>query len=115
MGHPRAGRGAAQRDAGHRRGPELGANRGALYVNFIDERNGDTDVFQAPVAGVGVQIKDFRGNSSCVPRLFDGANGQALDLATATPGADTVTLDAYGRPTVYVYVAHCVVRVYAQP
>jgi hypothetical protein len=93
--------------------PMVGSGDAALP--FVQEEDGDTNTFQAPARGVGVQVKDFRGNPRCVPRLFDGVNGLALDLATATPAADTVTLDANGRSTVYLYVDHCIVRVFAQP
>jgi hypothetical protein len=93
--------------------PLVGSGDAALP--FVQEAGGDTDAFQAPARGVGVQAKDFHGNPRCVLRLFDGVNGQELDLATATPGADTVTLEAHGRSTVYVYVDYCVVRVFAQP
>jgi hypothetical protein len=60
---------------------------------------------------VSAQVKDYHGNGRCVLRLFDAADGQELDLATATPERTHVTLDANGRPTVYIYDDQCVVRV----
>jgi hypothetical protein len=91
------------------------AGSGAATLPFTQEDDGDTDAFIAPSRGVSAQVKDYHGNGRCVLRLFDAADGQELDLATATPGADTVTLDANGRPTVYIYDDQCVVRVSAQP
>ena len=88
---------------------------GEAVLPFVEEAGGDTDVFPAPARRVGVQVKDFRGNSQCTFRLFDGATGQQLDLATATPGDDTITLDANGRSTLYLGANYCVVRVFAQP
>jgi hypothetical protein len=91
------------------------AGSGAAALPFTQEEDGDTDAFTAPARGVSAQVKDYHGNNRCVLRLFDAADGQELDLATATPGADTVTLDANGRPTVYLDDDQCVVRVSAQP
>jgi len=90
------------------------AGSGAATLPFAQE-GGDTDMFQAPTRGVGVQAKDFHDNPRCVFRLFDGDNGQALDLATATPGADTVALEAHGKSTVYLNTDNCVAQVFAQP
>ncbi len=59
------------------------AGSGAATLPFVQE-GGDTDTFEAPAYGVGVQAKDFHGNPRCVFRLFDSDNGQELDLATAT-------------------------------
>jgi hypothetical protein len=91
------------------------AGSGAATLPFTQEDDGDTDAFTAPARGVSAQVKDYHGNGRCVLRLFDAADGQELDLATATPSADTVTLDPNGRPTVYLYDDQCVVRVSAQP
>ena len=91
------------------------AGSGTTALPFTQEAGSDTDAFTAPAAGVSVQVKDYIGNTDCVLRLFDAANGQELDLATAKPGADTVTLDANGRTTVYIGRAYCVIRVSAQP
>ena len=90
------------------------AGSGSATLPFVQEAGGDTDTFEAPASGVGVRVRDFRGNSACVFRLFDGDNGQELDLATATPQADTVTLSAHGRSKVYLYPEYCVVQVFAQ-
>ena len=90
------------------------AGSGAATLPFVQE-GGDTDMFEAPARGIAVQVKDFYGNPRCVFRLFDGDNGQALDLATATPQADTVSLDPHGKSTVYVNADYCVVQVSARP
>ena len=86
------------------------AGSGDAPLPFTQEQDGDTNAFSAPPRGVTAQVKDFRGNPRCVLRLFDAANGQQLDLATATPGSDTVTLDPNGRSTLYLNVNHCVVQ-----
>ena len=91
------------------------AGSGTATLPFTQEAGSDTDAFQASAAGVGVQVKDYNGNTSCVLRLFDVTNGQELDLITAKPGADTVTLDTNGRSTVYLGGAYCTVRIFAQP
>lgn len=91
------------------------AGTGSAVLPFTHEEDGDTDGFAAPATGVTVQVKDYKGGSKCVFRLFDAANGQALDIATATPGTDTVTLNPEGRSKVYLYDDSCVVRVSAHP
>ncbi len=91
------------------------AGPGDSAVPFTQEQDGDTNAFTAPSRGVSAQVKDFHGNPRCVLRLFDAANGQQLDVATATPGSDTVPLDPNGRATVYLNVNHCVVRISGQP
>jgi hypothetical protein len=91
------------------------AGTGSAVLPFTHEEDGDTDAFTAPATGVTVQVKDYKGGSKCVFRLFDAANGQALDIATATPGTDTVTLNPEGRSKVYLYDDSCVVRVSAHP
>jgi len=91
------------------------ADTGSAVLPFTHEEDGDTDAFAAPATGVTVQVKDYKGGSKCVFRLFDAANGQALDIATATPGTDTVTLNPEGRSKVYLYDDSCVVRVSAHP
>jgi len=91
------------------------AGTGSAVLPFTHEEDGDTDAFAAPATGVTVQVKDYKGGSKCVFRLFDAANGQALDIATATPGTDTVTLNPEGRSKVYLYDDSCVVRVSAHP
>ena len=91
------------------------AGTGSAVLPFTHEEDGDTDAFAAPATGVTVQVKDYKGGSRCVFRLFDAANGQALDIATATPGTDTVTLNPEGRSKVYLYDDSCVVRVSAHP
>ena len=91
------------------------AGSGDAPLPFTQEQDGDTNAFSAPPRRVTAQVKDFHGNPRCVLRLFDAANGQQLDLATATPGDDTITLDPNGRSTLYLNVNHCVVRISAQP
>jgi hypothetical protein len=91
------------------------ADTGSAVLPFTHEEDGDTDAFAAPATGVTVQVKDYKGGSKCVFRLFDAANGHALDIATATPGTDTVTLNPEGRSKVYLYDDSCVVRVSAHP
>jgi TIR domain len=91
------------------------AGTGSAVLPFTHEGDGDTDAFAAPATGITVQVKDYKGGTKCVFRLFDAANGQELDTATATPGTDTVTLDPLGRPKVYLYDDSCVVRVSAHP
>jgi len=91
------------------------AGSGGSAMPFTQEQDGDTNAFTAPSRGVSAQVKDFHGNPRCVLRLFDAANGQQLDVATATPGSDTVPLDPNGRATLYLNVNHCVVRISAQP
>jgi len=91
------------------------AGTGNAVLPFTHEDDGDTDAFAAPATGVTAQVKDYHGGSKCVFRLFDAANGQVLDIATATPGTDTVTLNPYGRPKVYLFDDNCVVRVSAHP
>jgi hypothetical protein len=82
---------------------------------FFHEDDGDTDAFAAPATGVTVQVRDYKGGSKCVFRLFDAVNGQELDIATATPGTDTVTLNPEGRRKVYLFDDDCAVRVSAHP
>jgi hypothetical protein len=91
------------------------AGSGEAVLPFVQEQDGDTNAFAAPPAGVSAQVKDYHGNPRCVLRLFDAANGHELDVATATPGADTVTLDPNSRSTLYLNVNHCVVRISPQP
>jgi TIR domain len=91
------------------------AGTGSAVLPFTQSDDGDTDAFSAPATGVTVQVKDYQGGSKCVFRLFDAANGQELDTATATPGTDTVTLNPEGRSKVYLYDDICVVRVSAHP
>jgi hypothetical protein len=91
------------------------AGTGSAVLPFTHEDDGDTDAFAAPATGVTVQVRDYHGGSKCVFRLFDAANGQVLDIATATPGTDTVMLNPYGRPKVYLFDDSCVVRVSAHP
>lgn len=91
------------------------AGTGSAVLPFTHEEDGDTDAFAAPATGVTVQVKDYKGGSRCVFRLFDAANGQALDIDEATPGTDTVTLNPEGRSKVYLYDDSCVVRVSAHP
>ena len=91
------------------------AGTGSAVLPFTHEEDGDTDAFAAPATGVTVQVKDYKGGSKCVFRLFDAVNGQELDTATATPGTDTVTLNPEGRSKVYLYDDSCVVRVSAHP
>jgi hypothetical protein len=91
------------------------AGAGAAALPFTQEEDGDTDAFTTPTKGISAQVKDFHGHPRCVLRLFDATDGQELDLATATPAADTVTFDGNGRPTVYLYDDYCAIRVSAQP
>jgi hypothetical protein len=90
------------------------AGSGTAVLPFTQEGLGDSYAFAAP-ARVAVQVKNYNGNSNCVARLFDQANGQELDVKTATPGADTVMLDPSGRKTVYLGNDSCVVGVSAAP
>jgi eukaryotic-like serine/threonine-protein kinase len=80
----------------------------------MPELSGDSDVFAAP-ARVSVQVQDFDGSPECRLALHDPADGGALDIATAKPGADTVVLDAGGRRTAYLADNPCSVMVSAAP
>jgi TIR domain-containing protein len=91
------------------------AGTGSAVLPFTQEDDGDTDAFAAPATGVTAQVRDYKGGSNCLLRLFDAANGQELDIAKATPGTDTVTLNPNGRPKVYLFDDNCVVRVSAHP
>lgn len=91
------------------------AGTGSAVLPFTQEEDGDTDAFAAPATGVTAQVRDYKGGSNCLFRLFDSVNGQELDIAKATPGTDTVTLNPNGRPKVYLYDDNCVVRVSAHP
>jgi hypothetical protein len=91
------------------------AGTGSAVLPFTQSDDGDTDAFAAPATGVTVQVKDYKGGSSCSFRLFDAVNGQELAFAEATPGTDTVTLNPEGRSKVYLYDDNCVVRVSAHP
>jgi hypothetical protein len=91
------------------------AGTGSAVLPFTQSDDGDTDAFAAPATGVTAQVRDYKGGSKCVFRLFDAVNGQELDIATATPGTDTVTLDPLGRSKVYLFDDDCVVRVSAHP
>ena len=76
---------------------------------------GDTDAFAAP-AMVAVDVKESRVGSQCEFTLYDPADGQSLDIKTATQGKnDTVLLDPGGSKTVYLGTNGCVFRVYAAP
>jgi hypothetical protein len=88
------------------------AGSGNAVLPFTHEENGDTDAFAAPSNGLTVEVLDPRGGS-CTLRLFD-VNGQELDIAEWEAGGGTVTLDALGRPKVYVFDDNCVIRVSAQ-
>jgi caspase domain-containing protein len=88
------------------------AGSGSATLPFTLEGLGDSDAFPAP-AQVAVQVKNFNGNSNCVARLLDQANGQELDVQTATSGSGTVLLNPGGRRTVYVGNDSCVVNVSA--
>ena len=84
---------------------------GATTLPFIVDQTGDSDAFLPPPR-VAVQVKDYMGNHTCQFKLYDPADGQTLDSATATPGADTVLLDPAGRDRVYVgYEYSCAYRV----
>jgi hypothetical protein len=91
------------------------AGSGRAVLPFTHEEDGDTDAFAAPATGVTAQVRDYKGGSRCLFRLFDAVNGQELDIAKATPGTDTVTLNPNGRSKVYLYDDNCVVRVSAHP
>ena len=88
------------------------AGSGSATLPLTLEGLGDSDAFPAP-AQVAVQVKNFNGSSNCVARLLDQANGEELDVQTATSGSDTVLLNAGGRKTVYVGNDSCVVNVSA--
>ena len=88
---------------------------GTTHLPFTIDQSGDGDseVFTAP-AKVAVHVKNWHGNASCDFRLYDPANGDQLDFATATQGQnDAVTLDPGGRKKVYLALANCGVQVSA--
>ena len=75
--------------------------------------DGDTPAFVAPPQGVAVQVTDYHGGQRCDFTLYNPANGQKLDIKTATQGKgnDTVTLDTLGIQKVYLEVSDCRVLV----
>ncbi|MCA2214025.1 caspase family protein [Jidongwangia harbinensis] len=91
-------------DPGCRITPLPGSGRATLP--FAVEGTGDSDAFPAP-ARVSVRVLDFNGNPECRLTLHDPADGTALDIATARPGAGTVVLNAGGRGTVYLGATPC--------
>jgi hypothetical protein len=90
------------------------AGSGTAVLPFTQDEDGDTDAFAVPAGDVAVQVADYKGDAQCALRLFDPANGQELDLATAKRGTDTVTLAPRGRSPVYLHDDGCAVKVWAQ-
>jgi hypothetical protein len=89
------------------------AGPGDTTLPFIVDQTGDSDAFLPPPR-VAVQVKDYMGNQTCHFKLYDAADGQTLDSATATPGADTVLLNSAGRQRVYLgYEYSCAYQVSA--
>ena len=89
------------------------AGSGTTTLPFIADQMGDSDAFVAPPL-VAVQVKDYHSNPNCQFKLYDAADGQALDLATANAGTDTVILHTAGRQKVYVgYEYSCAYQVSA--
>jgi caspase domain-containing protein len=90
---------------------------GSVNLPFTIDQSGigNSEVFAAP-ARVAVHVKDWHGNSSCNFRIYDPANGDELDFATATQGQnDAVTLNPGGRKTAYLALSDCGVNVSAAP
>jgi len=87
------------------------AGAGNKVLPFIQEDDGDTDLFAAPPNGVTVQIIDTNA-ANCTLRLYD-PKGQELDRASWSRGDGAVTLDAYGSPRVYLNDDDCQIRVAA--
>jgi Caspase domain len=90
--------------------PLAGAGRATLP--FVQEQNGDTDVFTAPAGGVTIHLKNNYG-SQCSFRLFDAANGQELDVAQWSAGQGDVTMNPNGIASVYLYDDNCAVQLSA--
>lgn len=88
------------------------AGAGHATLPFLQEQNGDTDVFTAPPAGMNVAVKDPHG-SNCTFRLFDSANGQELDIAQWSLNDGPVFMNPNGVASVYMYDDNCVVQVTA--
>jgi hypothetical protein len=88
------------------------AGAGNAVLPFIQEEDGDTDLFAAPPNDLTVRIRDNRGGS-CTLRLFD-PDGRELDLAQWSPGQGAVTLHAHGSPKVYLKDDDCAIEVAAQ-
>jgi hypothetical protein len=89
------------------------AGAGSATLPLLQEINGDTDAIKAPPEGLAVQIVDNKG-SACTIRLFDAANGDALDIRQWEQGDGNFTLHPEGRPSVYISNDNCVIRVSAQ-
>ncbi|WP_265565592.1 protein kinase domain-containing protein [Streptomyces hygroscopicus] len=86
---------------------------GAAVPPFTREYGtGDTEAFTArgPIA---VKVVDFNGAGDCRLDLRDAANGEAVDLGTATRGGGPLKLDPSGHPQVYLADLQCSVKVSA--
>ncbi|MDR7275996.1 caspase family protein [Catenuloplanes atrovinosus] len=92
----------------------LAGSGGATLPFALLQSTGDSDVFAAP-GRVSVQVRDFNSNPRCDIRLHDPADGAAVDVATAEPGAATVVLDPRGRDRVYVGDTWCGVLISVAP
>jgi len=89
------------------------AGTGEATLPLLQQDNGDTDAIKAPSGKLAIHIVDNEGGN-CTVRLFDAANGQALDISRWEPGKGDFTLDPSGRASVYVSDDNCVIRVAAQ-
>jgi hypothetical protein len=93
--------------------PLTGSGHATLPFTLVYDM-GDSAAFPAS-SRVAVQVKDFNGGSDCTLALRDLTDGQDIDVATATPGANTVLLDPGGRKEVYLANPDCSVRISATP
>ena len=62
---------------------------------------GKSDAFKPP-AMITVRVKDFHGNARCDLELLDVATGTVVDIGELDKQKDSVTLQAQGRPLVYL-------------
>jgi hypothetical protein len=90
-----------------------GSGTFTLPFAWDQAEDGDTPAFVAPPQGVAVQVTDYHGGQRCDFTLYNPANGQKLDIKTATQGKgnDTVTLHTLGIQKVYLDVSDCRVLV----
>jgi hypothetical protein len=89
------------------------AGAGKAVLPFAQQAGqGDTDAFEAPGAGVAVEVVDFGGNTECNFVLRDAADGRELDFGSVPADAgEPLVLDPSGRSQVYLEDVYCGVRV----
>ena len=83
---------------------------GSLTLPAVVDGVGTSDAFKPP-AVIAVKVKDFHGNARCDLELRDVATETVVDIGELNKQTDNVTLQAQGRPLVYLVNDACAVQI----